>query len=845
MTTTDARPSRRKHAFLPEWGLLAAIFVLLALFLLAVLQNDQRDISLLADETTDFLETLCRRYDNYAAGQAASDLNVVLNKTRGLAEFAPDEMLCSQSYVAQYVSELELSGLLITDETLAPVAQADTSGCVPAELLAVVLNRPSVENILQYPSKVYSARLELNGEPYDVAVTARRDGTGLVAGYHRAAAGITDIYTASLEKSLEGNNFHKNPHIVITDGTTVIASNIDYAPAGTAVAELAIQDVSRHQCGFDGLIRLHSEHNIWYGKRQVYGQYYIYAFYPFAEVFNNMLPIVTSAIALYALLCMLMMLMRTRAEQHHLQTEQDQLRIIRTLSQLFAGATVLHLQEDTFDDISLAPRQADVPVGQTGIRQAYERLAAQLIAPEYRQPYLDFFDTATMEQRFESRDTLITIIQDNVGSWYSMYLLPLSRDGSGRLRDVLVASRNITEYKVKEEAYRAELRKTASDAQIASEAKSLFLRRMSHDVRTPINGIRGMAVLAQNSLDDPAAVRDCIEKIITSTDYLHELLEDVLRMSKLESGPVQFEDKPFDLSALIAETADFIRVQANEKQLTFTLDTSGLHHSRIIGSPMHLRQVMQNILSNAVKFTPSGGGIHAVCRETGCTGSTMQFEFVCSDTGVGISPEFRAKIFEPFAQEADSARTRYEGTGLGLPIAKEIVDQRGGTITVSSQKGCGSTFTVTLPLQLDTSCPEPPARPEAPASIAGAKILLAEDNEINRMVAQSLLEEQGAVITAVTDGRQAVDTFAASAPGSFDLILMDIMMPEMNGLEATRAIRAMDRSDAGSIPIFAMTANAFVEDIDACKKAGMNEHIAKPIDLGRMVQVIAEYYHKK
>ena len=446
-----------------------------------------------------------------------------------------------------------------------------------------------------------------------------------------------------------------------------------------------------------------------------------------------------------------------------------------------------------------------------------------------------------MEQRLEGKDSLSTVMQDNTGRWYSLYLQPLRYDTAGRLKDVLIASRDITDYKQNEEAYQAKLRKTANDAQIASEAKTLFLRRMSHDVRTPINGIRGMAKLARDNLNDPAAAGGYIDKILTSADYLHELLEDVLRMSKLESGDVQFEDKPYALDKLIAEVTGFIRVQAEEKQLALAVDTTGLVHTHVVGSPVHLRQVMQNVLSNAVKFTPAGGSIHVPCRETSCTADTLQFEFVCADTGIGISPEYRTRIFEPFVQEDQSARSRYMGTGLGLPIAKEILARRGGTITVSSQKGQGSTFTVTLPLQLDAAYAAAPVPEAAPASIAGVRILLVEDNEINLAVAQSLLEERGAVITAARDGRQAVDAFAASEPGQFEVILMDIMMPVMDGYEATQAIRAMGRSDAKTVPIFAMTANAFVEDIEHCLAVGMNEHIAKPIDLEQMVRLIAKY----
>ena len=837
---TERTHSAAAHPYRPNLALLAAMAVLLVVFLGFVVQADQKEISSLADDTIDFLISVCQRYDDYAAGQDAADLNSVLNKTQGIARFASAELLADPEKLSQYISTIGLTGLLVTDADFVPAAQASVENRVPSAL-SEVLADPSRQDIVRYKNKTFAERLVSDGVSYDIAVVSRQDADGLVIGYRDSSPSSTDVYTVSLEKTLTGNNFHKNPRIVITDGTTILASTTVLGPTGQPTTVLPIQSLDGAECSYDGLIRLHYGRQWWYGKRQVFQRYYIYVFYPFTEVFTNMLPVVTTAIAIYALLCMLMMAARIRTENAHRRTEEVQIRTIRTLSKLFAGTTVLHLQEDTFENIDLAPWQTEVPVDQSGIMQAYQKLALQLMAPAYQQPYLDFFNVDTMEQRLAGKDSLSAVMQDGTGDWYSMYLLPMTRDSSGHLQDVLVTSRNITHYKKNEEEYQARLRKTANDAQIANEAKTLFLRRMSHDVRTPINGIRGMAKLARDNLNDPITAGECIDKIITSTDYLHELLEDVLRMSKLESGTVVFEEKPYELDKLIAEVTDFIRVQAEQTQLVLAVDTSGLAHTHVVGSPVHLRQVMQNILSNAVKFTPAGGSIHVTCRERGCTADTMQFEFVCADTGIGISPEYRTRVFEPFVQEDQSARSRYMGTGLGLPIAKEILDQRGGTITVSSQKGHGSTFTVTLPLRLDPACAAAAVQPDAPASIEGVRILLVEDNEINLAVAQSLLEERGAHITAARDGRQAVDAFAASEPGQFEVILMDIMMPVMDGYEATKAIRAMGRSDAKTVPIFAMTANAFVEDIEHCLAAGMNEHIAKPIDLEQMVRVIAKY----
>ena len=313
-------------------------------------------------------------------------------------------------------------------------------------------------------------------------------------------------------------------------------------------------------------------------------------------------------------------------------------------------------------------------------------------------------------------------------------------------------------------------------------------------------------------------------------------------MSKLESGKLALENRPFDLQQVVDETADFIQERADEAGVHFAMDAQQLHHTCVVGSPLHLRQVMQNVLSNAVKFTPAGGSIRAVCRELACDGEQVQLEFVCTDTGIGMTDEFLAHVFEPFTQETESARTEFAGTGLGLPIAKEILDLCGGTISAASEKGKGSTFTVRVPLALDKT--QAARLPAAADSIEDVRIMVVEDNEINMEIAHYMLESRGAVITEAHNGREAVDLFAAALPDSYDIILMDIMMPEMDGLEATRTIRAMHRADAKTVPIFAMTANAFVDDINLSRAAGMNEHLAKPLNIDEVIKRICKYTRK-
>ncbi len=393
----------------------------------------------------------------------------------------------------------------------------------------------------------------------------------------------------------------------------------------------------------------------------------------------------------------------------------------------------------------------------------------------------------------------------------------------------------------KDAQYNRTLQKALDAAEQASRAKTEFLLRMSHDIRTPINGIMGMLDIADKNADDLAKQADCRAKIRAASDILLDLINEVLDTSKLESGEVKLEHVPFNLVDVSTEVYNAIQKQAADRDIEIVQEGCSAEYAHLVGSPLHLKRLMMNIVSNAVKYNKDHGKIYITCREFDACGDRVKLQFKCRDTGIGMSEQFLAHIFEPFAQENSSARTRYAGTGLGMSIVKKLVDRMGGTITVESTKGEGSTFDVILPFDIDRTAPaaRTPAQDTAPADIQGVKVLLAEDNELNMEIARFLLEDAGAHVTAVWNGKEALDAYLASAPGSFDVVLMDIMMPVMDGYEATRAIRAAARPDARTIPIIAMTANAFVEDRLASQKAGMNAHLAKPLDAKLIVKTIA------
>ena len=394
----------------------------------------------------------------------------------------------------------------------------------------------------------------------------------------------------------------------------------------------------------------------------------------------------------------------------------------------------------------------------------------------------------------------------------------------------------------KEEKYKAELLIAAKKAEAANEAKTEFLQRMSHDIRTPINGICGMLDVADHYADDMEKQTECRAKIKEASYLLLELVNEVLDMSKLESDEVILEEIPFNLSCISREVFVVIEQIAAEQNIRIVWEKKEIIHRDLIGSPGHVKRVMMNILSNAVKYNRANGQIYISCREIPSEQPGMTtMEFVCRDTGIGMTEEFQKHIFEPFAQEDAGSRTKFAGTGLGMAISKNLVEKMGGTITFESKEGAGTTFVIRVPFRIDTDrSGRPETGEKTEVSIRGQHILLAEDNELNMEIAEFLLQNEGAVVTKAWNGQEAVEIFEKSGSGEFDVILMDIMMPVMNGYEAAKRIRSLDRDDAQVIPIIAMTANAFVEDRMKAKEAGMNEHIGKPVDGKLLVKVIHE-----
>lgn len=391
-------------------------------------------------------------------------------------------------------------------------------------------------------------------------------------------------------------------------------------------------------------------------------------------------------------------------------------------------------------------------------------------------------------------------------------------------------------------AYQEKLQVSNEQAERANRAKSEFLSHMSHDIRTPMNGIMGMVGIIRKNLTDSGRIEDCLDKIDTASNHLLSLINDVLDMSKMESGEIELEHVPFSLDEELKDIYTIVDNKVQEKQIYLEIQDKEVLHHYLLGSPGHFRRILINLLSNALKYTPEKGRILVEVRELSAEKEKAVLEIKVQDSGIGMSKDFiENSLYKPFTQENDSVRTKYKGTGLGMAIVHELVEIMQGSINVESELGKGTTFTVILPFDINKNPIIPQQKKDIDKNVKGMRILLVEDNELNREIAQALLEEAGAETVMAADGRQAVNIFQDSQVGYFDAILMDIMMPVLDGLEATKEIRNLNRKDAATVPIIAMTANAFAEDAKKSADAGMNEHLTKPLDSDKLLETLAKY----
>ena len=925
------------------------------------------------DETIGFVKIRLEQYETDAANDRVKSLVRLLDKTVSLG----NEMTLKEGFGTQdldaFAEEQRLTGALVLDENLNVVMQT-TKGGDAMPLWEKLIDSAYVRNIVEYPKKTYSTRLEENGIRYDFAAAARADAPGILITYMQKDN--EDIGDLTVDSLLRNFPLELSGIATITENGRVISSNSSEQIDKTTEECLELYN-GTYGAAEDGIVRLTSNQGVWYGSKEYTGNYTLFVFFPASQVFMTRNIVCASYLAIAVMVFLMALLWQTKMEKDALRQHQKRTGIITALGTAYTSISLVDLKKNTVEIVKSASDTLEKQKHFALKRFVQQEQIDKIIAEPYREEYLAFADMTTVAERLKGHTSLALAAQTVDKKWILTLITPQRKDADGNVTAVLVATRDATEEKRREQKQEDALRDALAAAEHANKAKTVFLNSMSHDIRTPMNAIIGFTALATAHIDNIDLVKEYLQKISVSGQHLLSLINDILDMSRIESGTVKLDNAEVHLPDVLHDLRTIIQGNISAKQLDLYIDTQDVHHEDIITDKLRLNQVLLNIVGNAVKFTPAGGTINIRVEEkpSARSGYTT-FVFSVKDNGIGMSKDFQAHVFDSFTREQTATRSGIQGTGLGMAISKNIVDMMGGTIAVKSEQGKGSEFTVTLDCKVcaesvkyqpipglkgtralvvdddaqtcmsvskmlreiemeadwTTSGKEAILRameahnqgadfkvyiidwlmpdmngietvrrirkviePGTPIIIltaydwadiedearqagvtafvskplfmselrdaltrkevsgrqpllpkhgdyTGKKVLLVEDNELNREIATAILEEAGLKVDAVEDGTDAVARMTEAAEDAYDLILMDIQMPKMDGYTATREIRTLRSNKKANIPIVAMTANAFEEDRQKALKAGMNAHIAKPIDVSILMRTLDKIF---
>lgn len=801
------------------------------------------------DETISFVKSRINRYEIYNANDRVKSLVRLLDKSEELSRVLYAEHDFTAQDMDNYAKQQRLTGVLVLDEKL-NVSIQTTQDYDAMSLWKKLIDSKYVRDILESPLKTYMTRLRNEGNIYDFAAVARQDAPGVLITYAKKEEVNEKNCDLTMETVFADFPFKMDGSVVISDGTKVVSTN-ESKLLGMSVKECDELYQNAFHESKDHIVRLDAAGSSWYGKKEKIMDYDIYVFFPAMQVFMTRNVVCLSYVLIAIVIFTLFRTVRIHMEQESIMSEQKRLQIINALGQAYSIILLINIKKDTLEVIKFSDgvghnyRKEDLS---NALRKEY---IENMIAPSFQKNYMAFTDISTMESRLKEHDSISCISQTIKGAWMRSMIVPQKYDEKGNLSTVLLAISDVTEEKEHELEQDRILRNALSSAEHANRAKTAFLNNMSHDIRTPMNAIIGFTSLAAEHLDDREIIRDYLEKISTSGKHLLSLINDVLDMSRIESGSVKIEKTNVYLPDVLEDLKTIILESVHAKQQKLLIKMQDVVHEDIITDKLRLTQVLLNIISNAVKFTPVGGTIHILVEEKASQKAGYAvYSFCIKDNGIGMSKEFQEHVFDSFARERTVTESGITGTGLGMAITKNIVDLMGGTIHLTSKQGEGSEFIVTLECELadktvqdkQSSCPKAEKKH---LDYSGKKVLLVEDNELNREIATEILKSLGMKVDYAADGMEAVEIMSSEAGNQYDMIFMDIQMPKMDGYTATREIRTLKDTKKANVPIIAMTANAFDEDRKKAIKAGMNGHIAKPIDVNVILQNLDRIFGQK
>lgn len=952
------------------------IFLCIACFLVFT-SFDRKNLIKTINESLSFSKLRINRYESFITNDRVKSLVRLIDKSVELSTVLKESSL-SQSKLDSYIENQRLSGCLVLDNDLNIVLKSSKDKNA-AEQWNDFIHAPYVAVITEKKETTWSKRLTLDGTDYDIAAVARQDAPGIIFTWAKKETATDENGELVLKGLFADFPFKKGGIIVACRGNSIISTNSQVLrdKTGEECKKLYKGEFNSDK---NGLIRLKVQGKRWIGKRDTAEDYVLYMFFPESQVYStrNVESIICALLSIIVYTVFILGL--NISKKGVIEREQNRLRIINAIGHAYSSITLVDLTKKEIEIIKSSPYEPQQQKIIKSIGEYQKHQVERFIAEPFKKAYMEYLDTSSVAERLEGKEFLAFTCQTAKGGWILSLTIPQKRDKNGKITAVLVAIRDVTAEKQRELEQDKALRNALSVAEHANKAKTVFLNNMSHDIRTPMNAIIGFTALAVTHIDNKKLVLDYLKKISVSGKHLLSLINDVLDMSRIESGKVQIFKEDTHLPDILHDLRAIIQGNISSKQQDLYIDTQDILHEDIITDKLRLTQVLLNIVGNAVKFTPVNGTINVRIIEKPCSKKGCAFyEFKIKDNGIGIDKEFQKNIFESFSRETSVTKSGIQGSGLGLAIAKNIVDMLGGSISIESEKGRGTEFTVLLECKLsnktikDEPIPElkgaralvvdddtntcmsvckmlrqiqmqadwttsgkeavlraqeayEQAEPfkayiidwlmpdmngietvrrirhvignDTPIIIltaydwadiekeareagvtafiekplfmselrnvllnqtvveesdtdenktrhAGKKVLLVEDNELNREIASTLMQEAGLIVDSVEDGTDAVERMADASKNDYDIILMDIQMPKMDGYTATREIRTLQDSQKANIPIIAMTANAFEEDRKKAIKAGMNGHIAKPISINMILKAMDRIFNKE
>ena len=832
------------------------VFSIGALMMLGTLffsiEYSRREAQKTMDRNISDLKKQINDYNEFLAADEVKSLIRLTEQAEDLSEtLAMLDKNRRQEYIESIYESQRLSCIFVLDENLNPddclkTARRNGTAGECYENWIEEVGSPAIKGVLEHPKKIYSARIRHEGAAYDIAAVARTDEKGIVFCATRQADEKLELHYSPVRNLLARDETRLNGTLCIAEGGRIIATNLDGVYAGAdEIPELTT--LKERKAGNE-LTRIVSGGAVFYGGNVKCWNYDIYAFYPAGEIYSPCRAIMLFAFSVYAVIVLASGFFHFKARAEHAREISRQHETIQAISHVYRLTALIDLKANHYELLKYPPDLSNVAKDGPLDTQFCKKII-EFVDERFREGYRDFLNTETMTERLTEAEYTEYEYQDRSGEWLNDKLIVHEKDKEGRVDSVILARSSVNAQKKAELEYQAKLETAILSEQKANQSKTDFLRRMSHDIRTPINVILGMLEIGSRNPTDTELLTSCRIKAKMAADYLLELVNDILTLNKADRK--SDDDIPTAEVFRLSEEVRKLYLLAAERVKGYdgvTLEPPQLsgEDKPLVGESLYLRQIMMNIITNAVRYSKKGGTVRFSVSQNPARNRDgyAEVHFVCEDNGIGMSKEFQKSMFEPFAQENADSVSRFGGVGLGLSIVQKLVNRLNGTIEVDSEQGRGTRFEIKIPYPYADAPDKAEPQADAPASLAGLTLLIVEDNELNMEIAEFMVTEAGGKIIKAYDGRQAVEKFAASAVGEIDVVLTDVMMPKMNGLEETRRIRTLDRPDGKTVPVIAMTANLFEEDIREYTDAGVTGVLPKPLNIDQLIETVTKQITK-